>query len=210
MLLNTFYMILAEAQPVTSNPTPPETPTIDPVMAFTIAITAGIFGYMMLRRTRRRLAISKYNSTLTVKEKVAKQIPTTNIMYRQMGELMADLADLARQVNGQIDTRIAKLEYVIANADKKLEELHEATQRFQAQMAFQDNHTTNESETSRKPISESAPYDHPTPIEKKQEISPEVSSVLTLAKSGKTAVEIAKSLSRPTGEIELILALNKI
>ena len=165
---------------------------------------------MMLRRTRRRLAISKYNSTLSVKEKVAKQIPTTNIMYRQMGELMADLADLARQVNGQIDTRIAKLEYVIANADKKLEELHEATQRFQAQMAFQDNHTINKPEPNRKPISESIPYDHPTPIEKKQEISPEVSSVLALAKSGKTAVEIAKSLSRPTGEIELILALNKI
>jgi len=213
MLMTTLYVLLAQGQPATVDPPTAETSTIDPIIAFAITITAGIFGYMMLRRTRRRLAVSKYNSSLSVKEKVANQIPTTNIMYRQMGELMAELADLARQVNGQIDTRIAKLEYVIADADKKLDLLQKATQKFQAEVAFQENHHEDHSEdhpeTDIKPKVEPIPFEHPTPLDKKQETAPEILTVLELAKSGKTAIEIAKSLSRPTGEIELILALNK-
>ena len=211
MPLTSFFILLAE----TTTPAPDQVAeqTIDPAIAFAIAITASIFGYMMLRRTRKRLAISKHNSSLSVKEKVANQIPTTNIMYRQMGELMADLADLARQVNGQIDTRIAKLEYVIADADTKLEELQRATQKFQAQMAFQENHTESAVNTQTPPDVQNniapKPYSPPKPVQKRKETSPEVLSVLELAQDGKTAVEIAQALSRPTGEIELILALNK-
>ena len=205
-----FYTLLAVAP--TEQPPKTEDP-VQTVFYFAAAITAAIFAYMMLRRTRTRLALSKFKSSRSVKEKVADHIPTTNIMYRQMGELMADLADMARQVNGQIDTRIAKLEYVIATADKKLEQLDEATKRFNAQMAFQDNHTESADNTPAPPKAQNnpapKPYSPPEPVKKRKETSPEVLSVLELADEGKTAVEIAQTLSRPTGEIELILALNK-
>ena len=38
---------------------------------------------------------------------------------------MARLADLSRQVNGQLDTRMAKLEKLLADADRKIENLGE-------------------------------------------------------------------------------------
>src|ERR1041385_7472161 len=42
---------------------------------------------------------------------------------REMSNLLVELSDMARQVSGQLDTRAAKLEALIHEADKKIAEL---------------------------------------------------------------------------------------
>ena len=42
---------------------------------------------------------------------------------REMSNLLVELSDMARQISGQLDTRAAKLEALMQEADKKIAEL---------------------------------------------------------------------------------------
>jgi hypothetical protein len=103
---------------------------------------------------------------------------------RQLTELIVELEKMARQMTAQIDTRAAKLELLIEEADARLAALKAAG-------------TT--------PMQSS-------PIAAKQEISeihdPRYDRIYDLAAQGQSARQIAQQLDRPDGEIELILALH--
>jgi len=101
---------------------------------------------------------------------------------KQMQNVLVELSEMARQITAQIDTRAAKLEALIREADEKI-----ATMKSNAPPALPMPPPAN-----AMPISD-----------------PRHAQVYALADQGRSSTEIAQQLHRPSGEIELILALRR-
>ena len=100
---------------------------------------------------------------------------------RQMESLLVELNNMARQISAQLDTRAAKLETLLKEADEKISRL------------------------AREPATPLA-IGRDLPPLAPEEDSRHV-AIYQLADSGLSAGQIAQRLARPNGEIELILAL---
>jgi hypothetical protein len=101
---------------------------------------------------------------------------------KQMETLIVELAQMARQITAQLDTRSAKLEVLIREADEKIAAL------------------------------KSLPAGRPDPLppeapEPADLDDPRHAPIYMLADAGMNPAQIAQRLSRPGGEVELILAL---
>ena len=105
---------------------------------------------------------------------------------RQMQNLLVELSEMARQVSGQLDTRAAKLELLIKEADEKIAALRAA-----------GNGQSGAASSS----SVSAP------VGAAEVPDPRHAEVYALSDQGHAPHDIAAQLGRPRGEIELILAL---
>ncbi len=164
------------------------------------------FSFFMMRRTRKRLARGQTHQQLSARERVNERYDTSaRQMHSQMGELMAELADLARQVNGQLDTRMARLEILLQQADKTLARLEAAGKQSVNGKAASNNYnmpTGNGNEDVKSTQSQWQPPRNPLLK------SPFHQEVISLAQAGEKAVNIAQKLGRPVGEIELILSLH--
>ncbi|MGE5608408.1 MAG: hypothetical protein ACM359_04085 [Bacillota bacterium] len=115
---------------------------------------------------------------------------------REMSNLLVELSQMTRQITAQLDTRAAKLEALIEEADRRIGELRKL-----------------EEEAAERRTDESTPRCSPEESGGEEEAgSAEVGdsqheAVYAMADSGRSAQEIAGELGRPRGEIELILAL---
>jgi hypothetical protein len=108
---------------------------------------------------------------------------------RQMQNVLVELSDMARQITAQLDTRAAKLESLIREADEKIA----AMKSSQAPPGL-------------------APPGFPTVVDSPEPpppSDPRHAQVYALADQGRSSMEIAQQLNRPSGEIELILALRR-
>ena len=104
---------------------------------------------------------------------------------RQMESLLVELSEMARQITAQLDTRSAKLEALIHEADEKISLLRQGGEI-----------------SAQTPIAKTVP-----PQWTAASIDPQHEAVYALADQGKATAEIARQLNRPSGEVELILAL---
>ncbi len=100
----------------------------------------------------------------------------------QMNNLLVELAEMARKITVQLDTRSAKLEELIRQADQRIEQMGHV------------------------PPVAAAAVPH---MRLKIEPDHHTQQVYDLADQGRNVHEISKQLQRPQGEIELILALRK-
>jgi DNA-binding NarL/FixJ family response regulator len=104
---------------------------------------------------------------------------------------------LARQISAQIDTRSSKLEVLMKEADQKIALL---------QSLCHGQPTPSQSPDSP---ANSLPKSSATQQIEAPAVDPRHVQVYTLADQGRTPLEIAQQLNRPSGEIELILALRR-
>jgi len=116
-----------------------------------------------------------------------------------MEQLVAELEQLARKISAEIDTKFAKLETVIADADQRIRKLQDLLRAADGRPAIDvvvgdDESTSRGSGAAARSSGDAGSADRHARI-------------YELADAGKPAVEIARTLGRPTGEIELILAL---
>ena len=109
-------------------------------------------------------------------------LSTQREIERQMTDLVVELEKMARQMTAQLDTRAARLELLIKEADEKLAALREGVVA---------------SMTAPVPSKSIVP----AIVDQRHQ------EVYDLAEQGNSARQIAQLLSRPYGEIELILAL---
>ena len=121
---------------------------------------------------------------------------------RQMQNLLVELSEMARQISGQLDTRSEKLHMLIEDADQRIAKLQQLEQRTSSAaptayvpppLAEPPRWAANSEIARVAPKSEPADTQH--------------QPVYSLADQGRSATEIAHELSRPRGEVELILAL---
>jgi hypothetical protein len=109
---------------------------------------------------------------------------------RQMQNVLVEMAELARQISAQIDTRSSKLEVLMKEADERIAHL-QSLSRGQP-TGLTSNSLPDSTEAQQADASA---------------LDPRNVQVYALADQGRTPLEIAQQLNRPSGEIELILAL---
>jgi hypothetical protein len=112
---------------------------------------------------------------------------------RQMSNLLIELSEMARSVSAGLDTRVAKLQVLIEEADQRIAEL-----KALGGGAAPIHH--DEPKTTMRIVSDA-------PSEPAAAVEPHHEQVYQLADLGKSAHEIAVMVGKPRGEIELILAL---
>ena len=119
---------------------------------------------------------------------------------REMGNLLVELSEMSRQMTGQLDTRAAKLEALLREADEKIALLRSLGAGtgggpgpqgvlIEAKLLESDAFPMREAENPIPPV------------------DPRHAEVYDLADEGQSAQDIARQTGRPRGEIELILAL---
>jgi hypothetical protein len=118
---------------------------------------------------------------------------------RQMQNLLVELSEMTRQMNAQVDTRAAKLEELIRQADQRIATLRDLDGKPGAQGFALSEAPENP------PLAIPALVAPPEPIA--DEFDPRHAEIYSLADQGRDAREIANRLNRPSGEVELILAL---
>ena len=156
-------------------------------------VLAAIGVVLLLYTTTRRIS----GKAGLKDSEAANMIPSLRQQQNIKGDLqrlLVDLQDLARQINGHIDTRFCKLEVLIKEADEKIRQLEKLC-GVNNQSPSEDNENTpgGISEQENKP----------------ERIDPERAMIYKLADAGKSVVEIARQMNKNTGEIELILSLRK-
>ena len=117
---------------------------------------------------------------------------------RDMSNLMVEMLETARQMTAQLDTRAARLEALIRDADVRLAQLKSPAPGAAA--ADQPGATAPEA-AAEAPAPPAASEDVETPPD------PRHAEIWALADEGQSPNEIARRLNRPNGEVELILAI---
>lgn len=126
----------------------------------------------------------------------SRSLSQQRAVERQMENLLVELSEMTRQMSAQLDTRATKLEMLLNEADAKIALLRQLKQNLESSGTF--SRKTDGSENTS-PVRSIEP----------DEMDPIHAQVYTLADEGKTVSQIASTLARPSGEIELILALRQ-
>lgn len=124
-----------------------------------------------------------------------KSLSQQRAVERQMQNLLVDFTEMARTMSAQLDSRAAKLEALIEQADQRLAQLRSAGVTI----------PSIDQQPRMKLVTDDPPPD-PSQTNPDQ-TDPRHAEVYALADEGRGAGEIAARLNRPSGEIELILAL---
>ncbi len=150
-----------------------------------IAMAIGVMGlaYIIMRPkfARRKDPLQNAGSRISLSQQRSVE--------RDMSSLVVELSEMARQITAQLDTRSAKLEALLKEADQRIAELRDLA----------DHATVAPGDSPNRPV---APPPAPAP-----RVDPRHQAVYELADQGINAHGIAHRLGRPAGEIELILAL---
>jgi hypothetical protein len=134
---------------------------------------------------------------------------------RDIGNLMVEMLETARQMTAQLDTRAAKLELLIRQADQRLEAVKAvgssapgatATAAAATAPSADASQASNAVEENRD-VEPASPAPAILPAETPPD--PRHAEIYAMADSGRSPHEIARSLDRPNGEVELILALRR-
>jgi hypothetical protein len=136
---------------------------------------------------------------------------------RDMSGLMVEMLETARHMAAQLDTRAAKLELLMKEADAKLAALKSASASAPAAAAVQRvekiSHSTSAADDAEAITPSSAAPVTPAVVPDAPQMKPETppdprhGEIYALADQGRSPQEIARQLDRPNGEVELILAL---
>jgi hypothetical protein len=119
---------------------------------------------------------------------------------RDVSNLLVELAEMTRQMTGQIDTRAAKLEALIQEADEKIQTLRSLGHGGHSGTA--PHGVLVEAKLLEADAVRMRPADDAV-----GPIDPRHAEVYDLADEGQSAQDIARHTGRPSGEVELILAL---
>jgi hypothetical protein len=124
---------------------------------------------------------------------------------RDISNLVVEMLETARQMTAQLDTRAARLELLIQEADTRLDALKSAG----ATPAPAPHSPADLPILARSLPAEPAPTPAPAEPEPEPETPPDprYADVYAMADQGRSTHEIARLLDRPNGEVELILAL---
>jgi len=137
-------------------------------------------GTLFLRRARKRGKSSTVDGRAAAQGRAHNSRLATQAR-EDISELMVRLEELSREICGQIDTRFAKLEHAIREADAKLAALRAAA----------DAPTTANSAESAAPV------------------DARHAEVCRRTQDGQIALQIAREMDMPIGEVELILSLQR-
>ena len=170
-----------------------------------IAAGAGLLGYFYLksRMGKRPDPLSRGPRQIVSHNDLARQRATE----RQLEGLMVELEQMSRQISAQLDTRMARLEVLLAEADEKLARLESAPSpaRPAPELFGRPAPAPSPAPEARDPRDNrdeaSNLYLPPEGIDRT------TAKIYGMADAGVPHGQIALDVDRPLGEVDLILAL---
>ena len=160
-----------------------------------VMLAVGMVGLIvLLGSTRRRVRRSQQSSEVSVRERYA-ELQHEGSASRDVESVMRELDQLSRQIHGRLDTKLAKLEAVIRDADERIDRLSRLARAAKGAGTVDVTLDPEAPLVTNPRGSENATTPH--------------ADVYRLADGGCLPIEIAKTLGRTTGEVELILSLRK-
>lgn len=174
-------------------------------IALMAIVVAGLSIYMIATRNRVRKSM---NQPRGASRERYEELSRRTQLTRDLEEVMNDLDELARQVNGKLDVRFAKLEAVIRDADERIDQLNRLLRRASGRDTI--DVTVSEDATAGDPAPGGGDVVPPsgTP-DRAVGKDAQHAEVYNLADRGLNAVDIAEQTKRTAGEVELILALRR-
>jgi hypothetical protein len=115
---------------------------------------------------------------------------------RQMSNLLLELTEMSRTMSASLDTRAARLEALLDEADRKIAQLEQMRQGGNVPSTSVPQMTIARTEP-----------EPPEPAHPTDDVESQHEQVYALADQGCSLQEIAQRLNQPDGEIELILSL---
>ncbi len=195
------------------------------MQSLALAAAVVIITFILLRRQYRRRTMGASPKQYTREIDTATNKSVT--LKRDMERLLVELNELARQINGQIDTRYAKLEQTMSDADRRIKALRVLIRAAKTELkavldesgspAAADDDLTLESlditigDEDEEPASMHT-IDAADATDLSSENPPDAAEdvnrrIYELSDQGRRAIEIAQELDRNVGEVELILNL---
>jgi len=160
-----------------------------------VMLAVGVVGLaLLLGSTRRRVRRSQRSSGPSVREQY-EGLQQEASATRDVEAVMRELDQLSRQVHGRLDTKLAKLEALIRDADERIDRLSRLTR------AVNGASTVDVTLDPEDPM-----IADPKGAGDRNSLH---ADVYQLADSGCSPVEIVNQLGRTIGEVELILSLRK-
>jgi len=210
---------LATGAPAGRIPRPPATPLYN-WLADSLPMLLIVAGaVVVITVIRARAAAAKQPKELTLEERFARLKPTgvPQVPAQQLepapraqprpkpaspdtsalDAVIRDTDELAERLAAAMDARAERLEGLIRDADDRIRRLELARTRLAPEPSFA--HQSQPTQAARLPQS------HPGSLDSGAD--PVHSQVFALADQGLSALEIARRLGQPTGQVELILAL---
>jgi len=156
------------------------------ILAFVIGATV-----LVMISTRRRIRDSQNTPRAYAREHLTR-IKEERAVMGDVESVMLQLEQLAREMTGKIDTRFAKLEKSIRDADARIAELQRLIRAADGNAGVDLI------------VDDSGPSLEPT-----SEVGDRYGSIRQLHAAGLSPVQIAEQTGQATGEVELILALHR-
>jgi hypothetical protein len=178
-------LFLADTSPLLNS-----TATIAVIMAAAV----GIMWWSLRRIKRQKEANDRSTESLlrdSPRRPAAPGDAAHRLLQQSLTELLLQLEEMSREINGQIDTRLRAMNLLIQEADQKIREL----QRLQGDGGAA--------------VTAALRIPAPRPEPRPEFASERYARVYALAEKGLTVVEIAREMKLMTGEVELILALRR-
>lgn len=185
------------------------------MMSLLLVFCAVVIMVMLLRRrqtgggSRREMAHGQMSRIRDQRE-----------LRGSVDELLVQLEDVARRVGAEVETRFAKLEAVIRDADSRIAALRNLSENADvSQVAAPSAPACPPAATPRRPETRTTratpPTASETPKRGNQRVGsadgdPRFKQVYELADSGAPPIKVAEQLGLPLGEVELILNLRRI
>ncbi len=181
---------------------------IEPQHLFVLGLVV-VATTLVIAATRRRIRRSQADRVDSVQRRSA-DLHRSSQTTRDVEQVMIELDRLARDIHGRIDTRFAKLERVIRDADERIDQLARLLREAEGGPAL--DITVGDAPHTPAPLLDSeapSPRVSASTSDKTTAASAAVRTIHQLADEGKPAVQIAATIGRPIGEVELILSLRR-
>ena len=165
------------------------------VLAVIVVLTA-----LMVGNARRRLRERGPSPSEYAREQISR-LKEHREVKGDLEQLMVELHEAARRLNAQLDTKAAKLEILIHDADQRIASLRSADAQDAAQPLAPEV-------AAGAPQALDVTVDDSTASSDEEAVADPVRHrILALAREGKSPVQIARATGIQPGEVELILAL---
>lgn len=200
------------------------------MMTLLLVLSAVTIMIMLLRRHQFRTTSSR-----SVAREQLNRLRDQKQLRASLDDLLIQLEEVAREVGGQIDTKFAKLEAVVRDADERIAELRRLAEQVEAgrqrelnatppdlaSMMSRPEETARDAapsgvESSEDPPRKRARVEAPPPpaTARRSPTSnlpppPLFQKIYERADSGMPTIKIAESLHMTLGEVELILNLRR-
>lgn len=173
--------------------------------------------FTLLRRPQRREPTTRS----LVREQMARLREQRDVSHN-MDDLMVQLEELARRINAQVETKFAKLDVLVVDADERIARLEELLGGRRSPSKTGTGITGGQTAplADKPPVAPGPGKENvPRPLAKREggeESGPRlgraaehIGEIHVLCDAGKKAHQIAAELSLPVGEVQLVLDLRE-